>query len=952
MEQTQFRSAPSPSPMRPSSQSNMRPPSAPVFDMPTGTYADKENVQVMIRVRPLLQRESSHGKAIEVADNQTVRILKGHTPTEMNFDNVFDEQTSQEEVYDCVKASIEAVLQGINSAIFAYGQTGTGKTYTMLGLDCEAESATDAEVQAVVNAELRGIIPRAVQQIFDHLQHSPDGHCQVFCSYMEIYNEKIYDLLQYERTMKLRAGLELREDRFAGVFVQDLSEVEVTGVHDVLSLMLQGARNRAIAHTEMNDYSSRSHTIFQLTVESHEPGDDGIVRRAKLNLVDLAGSEKWRTSYDLGPQRIQELTSINQSLSTLGNCISALTQSRRSHIPFRESKLTRLLQDSLGGNTRTSFIATASPSITCLEETCSTLKFADRAKRVVLNVHVNEQVDESMLLKRYEREIARLKAVISTMSSVGPSGDQSAALMQQIKSLDEENAQLKAESSRAQMWLHQEREERQRLLRVFKQALEAMRSRSTGGVTPSSGEAAAVHEADMFRVENEFLRAKIAQLESMEYDQKARQSELDNYHRWLRSVPLQYDGERYTASMKDKLEMLEKSIHLQQTELQRTKKLFTSDIVAWQGELRSKCDELGDAEQREAALQHQLASIQRMLSQGDVQKATTTATAAVKAVAQAPAVVSSAPKSVAFAVGVDPAAAQRATEKMQVDLQQLETTFRSNLDGAFNMLRDRFLGKQPDEVRRAAEPLHMNTAQVVTGCLNALFSAVRTIQQDAVAKLSQAVPSASSVENRSSASVGDTPSAEVLAELEQLRQLLSASDQRNAWQSASTQQQELRRWQTGILSLLRFLKRYVTQTDSDLASAVASADADTLISNARRSLQVLSEYTAGLERDFNTAQFGGVSTPMDVPTTPAVTESKHAARRPVLPPLETEDSLAMLVQQSTATGVQQSQSGGSRTDEAQVLTPARVRMPQGAFSRLGTVPSPPLQPGTEDNISV
>ena len=186
------------------------------------------------------------------------------------------------------------------------------------------------------------------------------------------------------------------------VFVNNLSEFRVSSWDDIFALLKRGEGQRTVRSTEMNSQSSRSHAILQLLVEVHRASDDGktIITKAKLNLVDLAGSEKWNTMGKMQRGQARELVNINKSLSALGNVITALTQKGRSHVPYRDSKLTRLLQDALGGNSATTLIATCAPTPDCIEESISTLKFADRASRVRTKVRVNEVVDDAVLLKR------------------------------------------------------------------------------------------------------------------------------------------------------------------------------------------------------------------------------------------------------------------------------------------------------------------------------------------------------------------------------------------------------------------------------------------------------------------------------------------------------------------------------------------------------------------------
>lgn len=290
------------------------------------------------------------------------------------------------------KPAVWSVLEGYNATILAYGQTGTGKTYTMEGFKY---SGTDPQ---------RGIVPRSMEEIFRfiQMQSSQNTTFMVRASYLQIYNEVISDLLKIDRT-----ALQIREDKKKGVFVEGLSEWAVRSPNEIYSLMQKGALSRATATTKMNDLSSRSHAVFIIIVEQmtsmEEDGDtsqqfegeDGPkqIKVGKLNLVDLAGSERVRVTGATG-KRLEESKKINQSLSCLGNVIAALTdQKPRSHIPYRDSKLTRLLEDSLGGNCKTTMMAMISPSSDAFGESLSTLKFATRAKKIKNEARINEDVD-------------------------------------------------------------------------------------------------------------------------------------------------------------------------------------------------------------------------------------------------------------------------------------------------------------------------------------------------------------------------------------------------------------------------------------------------------------------------------------------------------------------------------------------------------------------------------
>lgn len=323
---------------------------------------------------------------------------------------------------------------------------------TCRGYDLERQLATtNATPEALECSPSWGVIPRAIESLFEELQsisrHGSAG--VVHCSYMQIYKNDVYDLLQ-DNKQRMKDPLAVREmikGNGKQIYVSGLSEFRVTSLQETLQLLKVGNRNRTIRATAYNEKSSRSHALLQLSIEVESRGLESattIIRRAKLNLVDLAGSEKWDTDVTMGSDRSKELTSINQSLSALGNVISALVNPKRTHIPYRDSKLTRLLQDSLGGNTRTVVIATISPSESAIDETISTLQFADRAKCVTVRVKVNELVDDAILLAQAQREISRLKLLLKQSGS----HQQVSGLEEQVARLTKEKAALVAENQK------------------------------------------------------------------------------------------------------------------------------------------------------------------------------------------------------------------------------------------------------------------------------------------------------------------------------------------------------------------------------------------------------------------------------------------------------------------------------------------------------------------------
>ncbi|ELT90430.1 hypothetical protein CAPTEDRAFT_154669 [Capitella teleta] len=317
----------------------------------------------------------------------------GEPPKTFTFDTTFGPNCKQVDVYNQVaRPIVEFVLEGYNGTIFAYGQTGTGKTFTMEG------------VRAV--PELRGIIPNSFAHIFGAIAKAEgDVRFLVRVSYLEIYNEDVRDLLGKDQQHRL----EVKERPDVGVYVKDLSAFVVNNADDMDRIMTLGNKNRHTGATNMNEHSSRSHAIFTVTIECSDKGPDGRqrVRAGKLHLVDLAGSERQSKTGATG-QRLKEATKINLSLSTLGNVISALVDGKSSHIPYRNSKLTRLLQDSLGGNSKTIMVANFGPADYNYDETVSTLRYANRAKNIQNRARVNEDPKDA-LLRQFQKEIEELR---------------------------------------------------------------------------------------------------------------------------------------------------------------------------------------------------------------------------------------------------------------------------------------------------------------------------------------------------------------------------------------------------------------------------------------------------------------------------------------------------------------------------------------------------------------
>lgn len=361
-----------------------------------------ENIRVEVRVRPLQRAEEGWGNTWEVQGNTlkaNVQEGKGNTEAKYAFDRVFDVTETNTDVYEAkAKELVRSVVDGFNATVFAYGQTSSGKTYTMMG-------AKDAP----------GIIPLAIYDVFRHIERTTKREFLLRVSYMEIYNEQIKDLLVSSDATKLQ----IHENADQGIFVAGLTEEIVRNPEQVLDIMHRGESKRTFGETQMNQKSSRSHTIFRMVVESRNTEEEegkalspnNAVRVSTLTLVDLAGSERQAKTGADG-ERLKEGSHINKSLLCLGTVIGKLSEGieqQGGHIPFRDSKLTRILQPSLGGNAKTLVICNVTPSSLHVDETHSTLRFASRAKQVTNNAKVNEVLSEKTLLKKQQLEIEELK---------------------------------------------------------------------------------------------------------------------------------------------------------------------------------------------------------------------------------------------------------------------------------------------------------------------------------------------------------------------------------------------------------------------------------------------------------------------------------------------------------------------------------------------------------------
>ncbi|CCU80547.1 kinesin heavy chain [Blumeria hordei DH14] len=362
------------------------------------------SIKVVARFRPQNRTEIELGgqPIVEFETEDTCRLDSKEAAGTFTFDRVFDMNSRQKDVFDfSIKSTVDDILNGYNGTVFAYGQTGAGKSYTMMGTDID-------------NDEGRGVIPRIVEQIFASILSSPSSiEYTVRVSYMEIYMERIRDLLAPHND-----NLPVHEEKSRGVYVKGLLEIYVSSVQEVYEVMRRGGNARAVASTNMNAESSRSHSIFVITI-TQKNVETGSAKSGQLFLVDLAGSEKVGKTGASG-QTLEEAKKINKSLSALGMVINNLTDGKSSHIPYRDSKLTRILQESLGGNSRTTLIINCSPSSYNAEETLGTLRFGMRAKAIKNKAKINAEISPAelkALLKKAQSQVTTFEQYVHTLDA-------------------------------------------------------------------------------------------------------------------------------------------------------------------------------------------------------------------------------------------------------------------------------------------------------------------------------------------------------------------------------------------------------------------------------------------------------------------------------------------------------------------------------------------------------
>eukprot|EP00698_Gefionella_okellyi_P005550 TRINITY_DN15058_c0_g1_i1.p1 TRINITY_DN15058_c0_g1~~TRINITY_DN15058_c0_g1_i1.p1 ORF type:complete len:1261 (-),score=433.54 TRINITY_DN15058_c0_g1_i1:71-3853(-) len=559
------------------------------------------SVRVIVRFRPINEREKTEkidpksAFTLTFSPDKTGIEVKGGPQGQtnsFNFDRVFDSNAAQPTIFeDAASATVKDVLQGYNGTIFAYGQTGSGKTFTMFGPDRN-------------DLQLRGVIPRTASAIFDHINSDTSGtQYTIKCSFLEIYREQVRDLLNPKNS-----NMRVRESPTRGVWVEDLTEEYISSENDIMDLISIGETARTVSFTMMNAASSRSHSLFVVMIEQKNP-DDGSVKVGRLNLADLAGSEKIAKT---GAEKttVEEAKKINQSLSALGNCISALSKGKGTHVPFRDSKLTFVLRESLGGNTKTTLLAGCSPHSFNMEETLSTLRFAQRAKMIKTNVAVNRQLSVAELdnlVAQLKSELLALKAYVRKLEiqlgtrkpDDGEGADDSEVGEYNPLELAQTKVQyqqLKDASDAKIAELTETQSENQEAIATLEAKLQLLESKATGGVGSIPDEEVQQMRLQLRTAEQRVIEqtAQIEdsakQIRSLEEIAEEQEVELDSLKRHKKTA-----DEEAEANRKRMSELSEANARLssgEQAAQRRLTELQTqlTDLTALQSELEAELD--------------------------------------------------------------------------------------------------------------------------------------------------------------------------------------------------------------------------------------------------------------------------------------------------------------------------------------------------------------------------
>ncbi|CAH0398182.1 unnamed protein product [Chilo suppressalis] len=379
-------------------------------DSNTTLNSDEDNINVVVRIRPLSEKERKSGEReiLEFPGNgQVICHAKnpGQRPKVFSYNVVFEPLATQEDVleYSGIKRLLEMAVEGFSCTAFCYGQTGSGKTHTLTGPPGLVESG------ASPLAPGQGLVIRSFVYLFQLINERPDSHFVLKASFLEIYNEKVIDLLNPGSARKPLQVRWSKESR--GFYVENLFTVDCEQLDDLFAVLEEGMRNRAVGAHAMNAHSSRSHTVLSVRVRRELRADASVncSTHGKINFVDLAGSEMTKRTHSTG-KTLEEANNINRSLMVLGYCIAQLSDGKkRGHIPYRDSKLTKLLADSLSGNGVTLMIACIAPTKSNLSETINTLRYAARAKKIKSKPIVKMDARDALILS-LKREVEALQA--------------------------------------------------------------------------------------------------------------------------------------------------------------------------------------------------------------------------------------------------------------------------------------------------------------------------------------------------------------------------------------------------------------------------------------------------------------------------------------------------------------------------------------------------------------
>jgi kinesin family member 6/9 len=487
--------------------------------------ASANSIQIFARIRPtrtesgLYNKEEDDAVEFKIPRNLDRDYVNNQKEVyKFRFNHVFDQETKQDEVFERIaKPVVDSVLDGFNGTLFAYGQTGSGKTFTITG---GAEKYVD-----------RGVIPRTLQYVFNKLKDKTDYQHQVHIAYMEIYNSKGADLLDPNKEIRSWADLpkvQLFEDEAGNIHLKNLTTHLVTSEEEALNLLFLGDTNRIMAATPSNPESSRSHCIFTIFIQARRVDSD-VIRRSKLHVVDLAGSERVsRTGVEA--ELLEEAKSINSSLFALESVIMALRARAKDpnhFVPYRNALMTSVLRDSLGGNCRTSMIATLSVDHAHIDESISTCRFAMRVAQIKNVVSVNEEVDPSMVIARLKKEVATLKAELRLLK--GNENDDDDALTESerlrvhaaVDAWLAGNEELSSDENLTKSWAHIREAQR------YSRHCYLQRPGGKGTATSSASSVAAAPAADNNNNQDGMLESMKASIAKLKLQLQQRDNEVN-----------------------------------------------------------------------------------------------------------------------------------------------------------------------------------------------------------------------------------------------------------------------------------------------------------------------------------------------------------------------------------------------------------------------------------------